>query len=107
MNVFLRAFAADGSGDAPTYRQVDYMHPFEVHATELEGYMYDAACIVLDNEPEADWYNVVAYNAATNKPIVSIDFGRRYATTEHHEFGDVWNPSRDYWHGEEIHDSLR
>ena len=101
MQVYMRIFTADGSGDAPTYRQVDYMHPFEVHATELEGYMYDAACIALD-EHEADWYNVVAYDAATNEPIVSIDFGRRYTTTEHHEFGDVWNPSRDYWHNEEI-----
>jgi len=102
MIVFLRTFGADGSGDAPTYRRIGFWHPFQCAENEIEGYMYDAACIALDDEPEADWYNVVAYDATSNEPIVSIDFGRRYATTEHHEFGDVWNPSRDYWHNEEI-----
>jgi len=102
MNVFLRVFAADGSGDVPTYRRIGFCHPFRCSENELEGYMYDAACIALDNEPEADWHNVVAYNAATNEPIVSMDFGRRYATTKTTEFGTVWDPSRDYWHNEEI-----
>ena len=108
MNVYFRGFLSFDSGDEPPrHERAEFLFPRMIDERDLEGVMYDVACITYDEHETFDWITVVAYDATSNKPIVAIDFGRRYATTEHHEFGDVWNPSRDYWHNEEIPASLR
>ena len=108
MLVYCRGFVAFDCGDEPPrYERAEFLFPREVPEEDLEGVMYDVACITYDDNECFDWVAVVAYDAATAKPIVAIDFGRRYATTKTTEFGPVWAPSRDYWHGEEIPDSLR
>ena len=100
----IRGFATtevwDGNDLVPSYKKV-----FEESSTlsedEIEGAMYDVAAIVDEESTGHDWVTVVAY--ADGAPIVAIDFGRRYVTFD----GDAWDPSRDYWHGEEISPELR
>lgn len=103
MQAFLKAFATYERNEQVTYERVDYLHPFECTSNELEAYMYNLASGLEDKR--CDWITVVAYEL-DGTPFLAIDFGRRYATYTANEFGPVWDPSRDYWTGDEISPEL-
>lgn len=85
-----------------TYEQREWLYPRAVRDAEVEGTMYDVACMVLDESEGHDWITVVAFDAYDLRPLVVVDFGRRYDRYTADEFGRVWSPSRDYRYGTEI-----
>lgn len=96
----MEAWDGERENLVPSYKKV-----FEESSTlpedEIEGAMYDVAAIVDEESTGHDWVTVVAYSDGA--PIVAIDFGRRYEVIR----DGLWDPSRDYWHGEEISPELR